>query len=49
VIGAIPLRHPVAPGAKYPIKRAAGEGQIGAVVGADDFLDQGVDRGIGYS
>ena len=47
VRGAIPLRHPVAAGAEHPVESAAGYRQIGAVVGADDLVDQRVDRRAG--
>ncbi len=46
VIGAIPLRHPVTPGAKHPIEGAARDRQIGAVLGAEDLLDQRIDRRV---
>ena len=47
VSGAVPLRHPIAPGAEHPVERAARDRQFGPVLGADDLLHQRVDRGIG--
>ena len=46
MIVAVPLRHPIVPGPEYAIHRTACDRQIGAVVGADDLVDQRVDRGI---
>jgi len=40
------LRHNVAIPEQYPIQRLAARNQFGAILGEDDAVDQGVDRGI---
>ena len=47
VVGAVPLRHPIAPGTKHPIEGPARGREIGAIVGADDLLDQRIQNRAG--
>ena len=45
--GAIPLRHPVVAGAEHTVEGPARNGQFIPRIGAEDALDQRVDRRIG--
>src|SRR6478672_6295494 len=42
----VPVRHPVATGAKYAIERLAGNDEFGSGGGRDDAFDQRVDHGV---